>query len=89
MQNSRDHWQEDTQKTARRMLMFFCIAIIAVLLAVTSWGLYVERVQHSRLIITCESFTSRADMLAFVKANPAYESRFDRTGNGVPCKGLK
>lgn len=77
MHYSRNKWREDTRKANRQTFVFFGVAIFAIAFALASWGLFVDRVSDSRLIINCASFTSVADATTFAAANPQYSKRLN------------
>lgn len=68
-----------------RSLVIFFFAVACLSAAVSSWGLYFSRVNESRLIVNCSSFTSSANATNFAKANPRFMNRLNPRHKSMAC----
>lgn len=85
MHYSRNHWQEDAKKTYRLVLCLFVVAVLMTSAAIASWGLYADRVSHSKLMPNCGWFTSVDDATAFTAAYPEYKKRLNPLNKPKAC----
>lgn len=80
-----NNWQKDIREASRGTLIFFAIAVIAVVASIFPWVLYINRVNESQLVINCSSFTSIVEATSFGKTHPEYMKRLNPLGKEFAC----
>lgn len=89
MRYTRNHWLEDTVRSNRFKAAHAIVAMVAVSLAITSWGLYVVRVNESRLIVNCASFISSDAATKFTMSHPEYKKRLNPLNKPTACSSYQ
>lgn len=69
--------------TTAALILLGVVIVLTVVL-----GSFFVRLNESRLVINCSSFSSYGDLMNFIRINPGYDKRLDHNGDGRPCTDI-
>lgn len=72
-------------KSYRQTFIVYSLFTFVLFAALMLLVLYYVRVNDSRLIVNCASFTSHAEANTYVALHPEYRKRLDRDGKDGAC----
>lgn len=75
-------YEDECHETDKMAFVLFCVALLAIVVAVTLGGLYVVRVTTSRPIVNCGMVTSKDEAVDLLSVYP----RLDADNDGKPCE---